>query len=325
MIDDRAWRLITDLDACLDDPAIGDLFGAHLTRVRHVGGVHAKLVLGPDAALFGSANLTQQGFQRRHELGVLVREPGTLTELGAWFEALWEAGHVITAEQVAGCAARAATSLASRTDASSAPSGLPSHHAGGSLGWMTRPPHAGEPLEELAEQLRHLASTRAEAILVLDLLAEAVQVAGLAVDDPRLHLTFGNRERVAVCVGQRYVAWCKRTRGGSLVGFILDDHDVAASVARQVPGASARTFTKRGLPDAPQLYVPLAACWRPSPSVCASWHRAIRAEVVRGRRSSYHKHKRPFLYRALTDPSARQAILGRAFPSAPAEGVTRDG
>lgn len=70
-------------------------------EVRHVSGMHAKVVIGygnkkPRRAIVGSANLSRaalgrdtQDAQGRYEVGVVTEHPDTLAGLQGWFEQLW--------------------------------------------------------------------------------------------------------------------------------------------------------------------------------------------------------------------------------------------
>ncbi len=70
-------------------------------EVRHVSGMHAKVVIGygnkkPRRAIVGSANLSRaalgrdtQDAQGRYEVGVVTTHPDTLVGLQGWFEQLW--------------------------------------------------------------------------------------------------------------------------------------------------------------------------------------------------------------------------------------------
>lgn len=53
---------------------------------RHLKGLHAKLAVGPEGALVGSANFTQGGMSRNVELGVLLP---SANEAQAWFARKW--------------------------------------------------------------------------------------------------------------------------------------------------------------------------------------------------------------------------------------------
>lgn len=179
-------------------------------------------------------------------------------------------------------------------------------------------------LADLAETLRRATRSRPQAERVLELLAEALDIAGLPLDDPRLHLRFDPRARALhVTINQRYVAWAfAKVRSGRRSGFglILDDPEVAWRVARDARlGARVGWFRR---PDTPALDLPTEHLGELPRAVRDSWHRAIRLEVARttkdGKRrtSSYLKHKRPALYSILRDPGLCQTAASMAFEGA---------
>lgn len=106
-----SWRLLTDVEAWLASQTVAtraqvvEFILAHRERVHHCGDLHAKVVVGGDRALVGSANLTAKGIGRRIEMGVRLDDCEQVGQLAAWFDRLWvETGPVIEIELRA-CAA----------------------------------------------------------------------------------------------------------------------------------------------------------------------------------------------------------------------------
>lgn len=102
------WRLISDVQAWLSSLTpdarrlSAQFIEDNLQRIRHVPAVHAKTVIGPNAAYLGSANLTNAGILSRTEMGMLVDEPAMVSELHAWFDAMWlDAAAPVMAEVLA--------------------------------------------------------------------------------------------------------------------------------------------------------------------------------------------------------------------------------
>lgn len=94
--DHTDWRLLTDVDALFRSLANADrlsfirLFREKKTRVRHNKDLHAKVVIGDQQALVGSANLTEMGLAKRAEMSVLMSDQGIVNELDAWFDGIWK-------------------------------------------------------------------------------------------------------------------------------------------------------------------------------------------------------------------------------------------
>jgi hypothetical protein len=110
---DRAasWRMLTDVEAWLASQTaasraqVVDFILAYREQIHHCADLHAKVVIGGDRALVGSANLTIKGIRRRIEMGVRLDDCEQVVELSEWFDRLWgETGPVNEAELRA-CAA----------------------------------------------------------------------------------------------------------------------------------------------------------------------------------------------------------------------------
>ncbi len=341
IVKDRAFRLVTDIQACFDagaDEPLASFFEGHMDKVRHMPGVHAKVVTTKRAALFGSANLTQSGFGARDEMGCLIYDAHLIRTLRDWFDTLWYASRYIRDQDIMLSRHRPPR----RHDTFGAESircGEIEPQPARSIGWLASrggfatlerfehddgaaAPHETtipEEREALVAQLKDLAAYHAQADTILGLLAKALDISGLPLDDGRLHLNFG-KNPICVNINQRYVAWCSVERRVRQFGFILDSRDVASDATRLLEGSWSGSFRKRGTEDLPTLHVPLAQLSRLPLAVLDSWQRAIRIEVDRRRRdgrpwtSSYRKHMRPYLFGVLRNERLREEILRRAFP-----------
>jgi hypothetical protein len=341
LIGERRFRLITDLRACFEasaDEALVGFLGANLASVRSRDQIHAKLLLSDRAALFGSANLTGKGFEERDELGCLVEEPALVQQLARWFEALWELEPPLDREALDAAMQRGRDAQRTRASAPIPEPKVPSASRGNrSLGRLpfeaanaaaieaspdgVAVEHtADEELEraDLVAHVQRLATSREQAAQVLALMTRALEVAGLGVDDLRLHLNFGNTP-IHVTVGKRYVIWWGLKGRPLEVGFLLDNEAVAEAAASTIEKARIGWFSN---PKTPGLDVPTAQLDAIPSAVFASWERAIRVEVDRRNQdgslvTSNHREKkrRPYLYRALMEPALRREIVERAFPS----------
>lgn len=333
LVEGRAFRLITDQDACFEvgyDPAFADFLDGNHEDVRTLRGLHAKVVLGDHAGLFGSANLTTTGLCRRFEMASIVRGR-RLAELKAWFEALWNHGDRLDLSTLAARALEPAASA--QVSRRTATTGLTTT---GRLGWLARSPGqralpdaaggdealssssgvAESEIEELAIRLRELTEDRTTARRVLSLLARALEHVGLPVGDERLHLNFGRKNRISVTLGQRHVAWCRRKGELREFGMMLQSFDVADKAVETIPNSRQDAYTKNKKPIVPDLYVPLDALGTLDPPVLFDWERSIRREVQECGKSSYRSKKRESLYHILLDPTLRRAAVRLAHPSA---------
>lgn len=334
LVEGRIFRLITDQDACFEagfdpDRELYDFLEGNSEHVRTLRGLHAKVVLGDCAGLFGSANLTRTGLCRRFEMASIVRGR-RLAELKEWFEALWNYG---TPLDLPTLAARAPEYPVSAQVSRRATTGLMTT---GRLGWIARlqgqralPDAAGgdkalssssgvaeHEIEELAVRLRKLTADRATARRVLSLLARAVEHVGLPVEDERLHLNFGRKNSISVTLGQRHVAWCRRKGEVREFGMMLQSFDVAEQAVATIPNSRLDAYTKNKKPIIPELYVPLEALGMLDPTVLNDWERSIRREVQECGKSSYRSKKRESLYHILRDRTLRHEAVRLAHRSA---------
>lgn len=98
----KSWSLVSDacawiasLDAT-DRRTAADFINAHSDSIRHVSGLHAKVLIGATTAMVGSANLTASGIRHNSEMAVFLDEPGHHSDLIKWFKGLWATGERIT-------------------------------------------------------------------------------------------------------------------------------------------------------------------------------------------------------------------------------------
>lgn len=327
----REFRLVTDVEACLEggaDPALARFLAQHHEAIRDARGVHAKVVIGTDLALLGSANLTTQGLGSRFEMGCLVHDENAIAELRQWFEALWTHAAPLDVAKI-----DATTSTIRATPSASGDGPTPLAARTGDLGWLAVAARdsaaspgrarravpsevAAEDLEELSRRLSSLTRSRAEARQLLEMLRGALQTADLAPDDDRLHLNFSRPRRLSISIGQRHVAWCRAKAKIREFGMMLDDFDLAERTAAAIDGARVDAYTKNFVPVVPELYVPVGALERLSTGVLESWRRAIRWQVRECGKSSYRDKKRVALYDMLLDDDLRAEAIRAAHPSA---------
>lgn len=100
------WRLLTDLPewfSTLSQPdrtRTSAFIATNSPRVRHLAGLHAKVLVGSTGGLVGSANFTKREIQQRTEMAVYLDGEDDIRELREWFEATWEAASEISDEML---------------------------------------------------------------------------------------------------------------------------------------------------------------------------------------------------------------------------------
>lgn len=89
------WRLLTDLAELYsstpksDRDLLRNFLNRHMARVKTLDGLHAKVAIGNNSAMFGSANLTISGVTKRLELSALTTGNDEVAELARWFQNAW--------------------------------------------------------------------------------------------------------------------------------------------------------------------------------------------------------------------------------------------
>ncbi len=95
------WRLITDIAEWLMSTLIPDRLStisfiqANQTRIRDHQGLHAKVIVGNNSAMIGSANFTISGITRRTEMAVHLDDAESVCEITQWFDSHWATSMVV--------------------------------------------------------------------------------------------------------------------------------------------------------------------------------------------------------------------------------------
>lgn len=95
VINGTSWRLLTDIQEWLDNQAsvarskVVEFLSEHHACVRNYPRLHAKVVIGSQTLMFGSANFTHSGILSRAEVSAIIDDAAQVGELTAWFEACW--------------------------------------------------------------------------------------------------------------------------------------------------------------------------------------------------------------------------------------------
>jgi hypothetical protein len=135
---DHFYEGVSDLAALRELLALG-------AEVRGVRRLHAKLYLfGEDRAVITSANLTESGFERNHELGVVAKGDSLGIACCKYFDDMWEgAGSNLTATQLDEWQARIADAQVESPSSQMSGLGDEGTDLGGTEAQM--PPWAEEP------------------------------------------------------------------------------------------------------------------------------------------------------------------------------------
>ena len=102
----RTWLLLTDVEEWLASVKVADrqdvcnFIEANTASIRSIAGLHAKVLIGAQAAMVGSANFTSNGIRVLTEMAVVLDETAHHSELLSWFNSLWGMAHPIAPDQL---------------------------------------------------------------------------------------------------------------------------------------------------------------------------------------------------------------------------------
>ncbi len=307
------WRVLTDaeelLSASRDRSAAVGFVARNRHRVRHLRGLHAKVIIGADLALVGSANLTEKGLAGRDEMGVLFEDEEKVKELRTWFDELWNQAALLEQDELqkfVGHLPHDRPQTEGRLATSTRPvkSKLPNTN----LAESTQ-----EAMDRLVEKLRR-APSRQWAEHYLDLVRELVEATGLDNDDARLVMSMPDGAGLPVTICQRYVLAAFR-HGPSRLSMMLPGAPSLVSGLRVVRTGDGYAPRK----DETEATAPWWISFEvddPSEvpeSVKEHWRRLVRREVDHGKYSSYRKHHEPVVFEAAMDVGFRKRVLDQAF------------
>jgi len=265
---------------------LANLLYAFPERVRTLANLHAKVALGPRAAMVGSANFTQGGLGRNYELGILIEDPAVLAQLRRWFDGLWGQADALRSKE-------RFLELCS----GGAPSDPLERHA-----WeLGSARFVGGYLKELGRMIRRF---------------------GLESDDPRLAMNlprnFGPDSRsglLPVSVGRRYVAYATISyfvdRDAVLVLSLPQDCAYLDSEEVDIGDILFGRQSGERREDVPYYaYIPFFEDdGRLTAEVRKCWYRQIEYELHRAKASPWKRYHQEAFYRAATDPKLRQRLV----------------
>ncbi|MBZ0121554.1 MAG: hypothetical protein K8H88_31450 [Sandaracinaceae bacterium] len=320
------WRLLTDLHAWMDSydaqaVKIADFVERHPLRIRDCRDLHAKVAIGRERALAGSANFTRSGLEANHELSVVLEDRSALDELRAWFDALWLASSTpnLGAVRARAEALNAPHVKRLRGELADALRGTSLGTAGPRVRRVQRranaPLVAQADLAAIAVQIRGLFDDSDSANAALDLLNEAVALSGLGADDTQLFVnaTPSSEFTFSIQIGNKYVATVGRLKGHLMAALMVSEETMRRPDVRSHVLALHKPFRSNK-----SLYLarlPWSHPFTPPAGVLDDWRRTLRAEAQRAGRSPYRARcgfrSGPFY--AVTDSATRDEVLRLAY------------
>jgi len=318
----RGWRILTDFEELLRSHAPSQraevirFLADSGDRVRHWPGLHAKVIVGDDAALVGSANLTEAGLGQRQEMAVRLDAPALLEKLRAWFMDLWERCSAPSSETLrlfASCLPRELSKTSAPRLESPAPrlsvTVLSAHN----------PPERSNDELRLRERVARAVS-RAWIDGYLDMCADLLETLEIREDDARLSMTIPRSNKsLPITINQRYAITSFR-KGRRVIGLMLPHGFEVPSVLvpafRKVRDrlGSFKPWPDERPDDVPQFgYFEVEHPSELEP-IREAWLCAVSKETERSwKHSAFRRYHVCELYRAVIDRDYRATLLGDAF------------
>lgn len=318
------WFLLTDVGEWLgihdqtNREVIQDFIVENHDHVRHVPDLHAKVVVGSNRALIGSANFTTKGLAGRTEMAVLLEEQDVIEEISEWFETLWSIYDQPEIERVEAFIETASTIP------------TPAQNQSNISFTSSRSPGTAslnESDDEFAKEIEHEES---HADLVqrvskapspewihsfFKLAGDLLSVTGLSNDDPRLLMSLPQAGTIPITVNNRYTLVAFRGVQ-SRTEFILPSNmeEADAIVDRADYAGRFDPIYSEAESDAPWFVgfdgLPYQAVDEEFKNM---WFRAIKTQMERATASPYKKYHEPVVYRAAHDRDYRERVIREAF------------
>lgn len=319
----KSWRLLTDVEEWLSTQntaahaATRDFIVDNPDRIRHVRDLHAKVVIGGDRAMVGSANLTLKGITGRPEMATLFEQEPQVEELENWFDDLWSQSTPIDATELE-------TLLQTTYDMSPAyetkvrsvlTSGSPVIRA--SL----------KPIKEHRKQISTAEATDQQLIerfegapsrhwveTYLDLAKLLIETTDLREDDPRLVTSMPKRKWfLPITINNRYVLACRK----DFVSIVIygPEFEIMPDLQAKVAGYGYfNPLPGENVTDPPfLLYFEDINFVLSSSNIVEGWLQAASNEVQRAKSSPYRKFHQPAVYKSIVDLDYRTSLLDEAF------------
>lgn len=312
------WRLVTDVQEwfrsrpreCRKDTL--EFLRSNPESIRDCRDLHAKVLVGNDAGIVGSANVTYSGLARNPEMAVLFEDMSEVDELGTWFDELWERTQPTDVKDLRTFLTESEpVERKQRSSPSMADTG-PSIDA--TLEVLEEPAIEvdGADHRQLVETVGQ-APSREWMDAYLDWISDVIECTGLDESDERIATTVpSSSSRLPVNVNHRYVlaAFPKEQR----IGMILPPDSSAVDELSEFISDFGSFSTNSDedpywfqFPGDPRDFI--------TDDIMQDWREIVREESTRGSRSEYRHHHNPAAYKVAVDEQYRETVLDTAFPT----------
>ncbi len=319
-----SWKIITDLEEWMraaDKPKdVRSFLEKNTNHIRHVPGLHAKVVMNRHQALVGSANLTRGGLAKREEVSILIENKACLQKLHDWFDFLWRESSLPPMEEIAAYSQNLPETNRPRQSPKRLLSSINSPNARITSLLTSRKEKylLGAEDKKVWDRLKKTIRQAPEKEWIdgyFELVKELIEFTGLSRDDPRLVLSMPKNGTLPVTVGQRYALkafWKHRP----VIGFMLDasyrpPKSIEANIVEWYYFKS--TGVERSDGDLCFLDFKVSDMRKIPQDLKTRWRHLVTKALEGGQKSPYKRHHVDMLYHIVMDKELREALLAEVF------------
>lgn len=281
-------------------------------KIRHISGLHSKIIISKDNAFVGSSNLTTAGITRNNELSIIINESEKIKELNQWFDIWWNNSLEINIKDLK---TKITEFTKSKTSISPIPefiknnntirSQYENHEKNGSVDFEI-------DRDYLINFLRYW-KNKEWLISYCNLAKHILTKFKLKDDDIRLCINCrSDKHRLPITIGQRYIMQ-PHEDGEFTVSLIMPiTYDIKNA---KLDGRTKTTYYQKGSKND----VPWVHYDKPEPSftfnkeTITQWEIAVENELKRTKKSGFKKFHQPEIYKLFMDEDYRNQIIQEVF------------
>jgi len=319
----KNWRLLTDINEWLGilrseekrSEAI-EFIREHHDRIRSYNRLHAKVVIGNELAMLGSANFPKMGLREREEVAVLIDDSPIIQELQDWFNGIWNRAGLPTNEQLEHHIVQ--LSKVERVS-------VPRLSSKGKT-YTTRPPQLNSL--DYAERYKRLiksveyAPNHTWINYFFDRVKDVIGITNMEDGDPRLIMAvWKNNGYIGLSLNHRWVLSAyyknvnnKQRKDHAAIGFVVSKHyelPIDTSFASFSHAFSYKGKNKGNLRYIVAITEDVTAI---SDELLTEWRKSVRYQAENEKNSGKKGSHDPLVYRAAIDLDFRKDLLDEAFP-----------
>jgi hypothetical protein len=312
----KDWELLTDINALISSQQNGNMAEKILCfikkfceKIRHLDGLHAKVIISEEMALIGSANFTSNGITENNELSIIIADFDKIQQLNIWYNTWWSCATKLKSEILTNLNEKIKKIVYDKKNTYyfSSQKLIKSYYESNNIKNKTN-----EQRDEgyLMNFLKHW-NNKSFTEYFFDLAEYIIEKYNIKENDERLCITFREDQyKIPITIGQRYILvpyWLTNS-----IGLIMP-------LKYNKENASIDGFYKEEIYKTRQKD---NACWvhyrkengiRFNATTIRDWENATENELSRSKRSSYRKYHQDILYKFIMEKNYRMKIMEEIY------------